>query len=67
MPSSIGFDELSSLEIIDSGMHAPGTTRLMNCAFLADLSRKTPAKTGIFIGSVISLQNRSSTLGSITI
>ena len=30
IPSSMGFEELSSLEIIDSGIDAPGTARLMN-------------------------------------
>ena len=37
IPSFIEFDEHSSLEIIDLGMHAPGTTLFMNCAFLADV------------------------------
>ena len=52
---------------IDRGIAAPGTALLIKCAFLADFSRKTPARTGMSRGLATSLQNFSRTNGSITI
>ena len=49
------------------GMLAPGTTRLMKAAFLADLSRNTPASTGRPNGPAISPTKRLRASLSVTI
>ena len=61
MPSEAGSSAAAKRAIRSSGMQAPGTIRLMNAAFFADLSRNTPASTGSSIGAASSRQKRSST------